>query len=52
MRGSEVEGGVAFIIEIRVAEKGGVVTEDALDEEDVVEEDGAAEAGAGVDPGE
>ena len=47
----EVQGGVAFVVEVWVGEEGGVVAEDALDEEDVVEDDGSAEAGAGVDPG-
>lgn len=48
--GGEVEGGVALVVEVRVGEEVWMVAEDALDEQDVVEKDGAAEARAGVDP--
>ena len=48
--GGEVEGGVAFVGEVRVLQALRVVFDDAFDEDEVVQVDGAAEADADVDP--
>lgn len=45
-----MEGGVGFVGVVRVEEVGWVVVDYALDEEEFVEEDGAAEARGDVDP--
>ena len=47
--GGEVEGGIAVVGEVRVLEEGGVGFEDAAEEGEVVEVDGAANADGGVD---
>ncbi len=49
--GGEVKRGVAIIAEVGVLQALGVVLDDALDEGEVVEVDGSAEAGGDVDPG-
>ena len=49
-RGGEVQTRVTFVFEVRVLQKLGVVADNAGDEDGVVEEDCAAEAGGGVDP--
>jgi hypothetical protein len=46
----KVEGCVAFIGKVGVLKVAGVVLDDALDEGEVVEVDGAAEADRDVDP--
>lgn len=48
--GGQVEGSVAFVVEVRVLEARGVVLDDALHEDEVVQVDGSAEADADVDP--
>ena len=48
-RGGEVEGGVAVVSEVWILEEGGVGFEDAAEEGEVVEVDGAADADGGVD---
>ena len=45
-----MEGGVALVVVVRVAQEGRVVLQDALDEDEVVEVDGTAEAEGRVDP--
>ncbi len=47
----EVQAGVAFVLEVWVLEEVRVVADDALDEEDVVEEDGSPEASGRFNPG-
>lgn len=49
--GGEVQRGVAFVVEVGVEEEVRVVAQDAGDEGHFGEEDGAAEARRGVDPG-
>lgn len=46
----EVERSVALVCEIWVLEVAGVILDDALDEREVVQVDGTAEAERGVDP--
>jgi hypothetical protein len=49
--GGEVQGGVAPVVDVRVADLAWVLGHDALDEEGVVEGDGAAQADRDVQPG-
>lgn len=49
-RGGQVQAGVGFVVEVGVVEARGVVLDDALDEDEVVQVDGSAEADADVDP--
>lgn len=47
----EVQTGVAFVGEIGILKKARVVADNALDEEDVVEENGSPQASGRIDPG-
>lgn len=50
MFGCEVQGGVALVCVVGIEQVCGMNADDALDEEDVIEEDGAPQARACVDP--
>jgi hypothetical protein len=50
MFGSQVQACVASVVKVRVAQVGRVVADDAFDEREVVEENGAAETPGYVNP--
>jgi hypothetical protein len=50
MFGSQVQARVAAVVKVGVAQVGGVVADDAFDEREVVEEDGAPETPGYVNP--
>lgn len=46
-----MQGSVAFVGEVGVLEFGGVVLDDSLHENEIVEVDGTAETDGSIDPG-